>query len=106
MLAKPSKPSDHILDPGIAEAVRILQEHGVETHQSCEGGEGHSYSEPTVAFSGGSGMGEGFRALGIALIHGLPVKRLQFVWNICLGIPDECFWELVFYKKIIPREER
>lgn len=93
------------LDPGIAEAVRILREHGVETCQSCEGGEEHPYPEPTVAFTSGTGMGEGMRALGIALIHGLPVSRLQCVWNVCEGIPDERVWELVFSRKLLPRSK-
>ena len=88
---------------GIAEAVRILQEHGVETFESCEGGEGDAYPEPTIFFSGSAGMGEGFRALGIALIHGLPVQALRCVWKVCDGIPDARMWELVFYKKIRPK---
>ena len=50
-------------------------------------------------------MGEGHRALGIALIYGLPVKALRYVWNVCERIPFECFWELVFYEKIPPRDE-
>jgi hypothetical protein len=36
------------LDPGIRQAVRILREAGVETFESCEGGERHAYPEPTV----------------------------------------------------------
>ena len=41
-----------ILDSGIRDAVRILAEAGVETFESCQGGEGHAYAEPTVRFHG------------------------------------------------------
>ncbi len=40
------------LDEGIRETVEILIAHGVETCESCQGGEGHSYPEPTVRFEG------------------------------------------------------
>jgi hypothetical protein len=40
------------LDPGIVDFVRVLQEAGVETTESCQGGEGHTYPEPTVRFNG------------------------------------------------------
>ena len=57
---------DPPLDPGIAQAVVTLCNGGIETFESCEGGEGHAYPEPTVRFHGG--MGEGFRALGLSWI--------------------------------------
>ena len=52
------------LDPGIAAYVDALRDAGVETFESCEGGSGHAYPEPTVRFGGGPG--EGFRALAVA----------------------------------------
>lgn len=36
------------LDPGIAHAVKVLRDSGVETYESCEGGEGHAYPYPCV----------------------------------------------------------
>jgi len=57
------------LDAGIRVAVRCLRGAGIETFESCEGGDGHAYPEPTVRFHGE--RGEGFRALGIALAAGL-----------------------------------
>ena len=48
---------DGILDPGIAQFVKTLQEHGIETYESCEGGKGHSFPEPTIRFSGGPAQG-------------------------------------------------
>ena len=59
-----SKDHDYILDPGIARAVITLQQAGVETLNSCEGGEGHDYDYPTIRFGGTSRCG--FLALGIA----------------------------------------
>lgn len=35
------------LDDGIREAVRVLAQAGVETFESCQGGDGHAYPEPT-----------------------------------------------------------
>ena len=36
------------LDPGIRDVVRLLRSHGWNTTQSCEGGEGHAYTRPTI----------------------------------------------------------
>jgi hypothetical protein len=38
---------DAFLDPGIAKAVKILNKFGIQTYESCQGGAGHSYPEPT-----------------------------------------------------------
>lgn len=38
------------LDSGISDYVHKLMKHGVETFESCEGGEGHCFPEPTVRF--------------------------------------------------------
>lgn len=40
------------LDPGIKRWVEILNGQGVMTFESCEGGEGHSFPEPTIRFHG------------------------------------------------------
>jgi hypothetical protein len=53
------------LDPGVARYVDVLDTNGIETYESCEGGEGHSYAAPAVPFHGT--RGKGFRALAIAL---------------------------------------
>lgn len=85
---------DHPLDPGIADAVEALRSAGVETFESCEGGDGHAYPEPTIRFHGG--QGEGHRALGIALTCQLPVSELRRVWPIIDGTPTGPWWELTF----------
>lgn len=82
------------LDPGVAEYVRVLRAHGIETFESCQGGHGHAYAEPTVRFYGH--RDEGFRALATALQRGLPVTDLRRTWPIYDGEPTGPYWEIVF----------
>jgi hypothetical protein len=82
------------LDAGIADAVRVLHSAGVETFESCQGGEGHAYPEPTVRFHGE--RPEGFRALGVAAQAGLKVAYLRRIWTMTDGEPTGPWWELVF----------
>lgn len=82
------------LDPGVAPYVRVLRENGVETFESCEGGPGHAYTGPSVRFHGG--VGEGHRALGVAIQNALPVAELRRVWSIEDGEPVGPYWELRF----------
>ena len=84
-----------VLDPGVAQYVEVLRAAGVDTFESCEGGEGHSYSEPVVRFFGQ--REEGFRALAVALEHGFPVSDLRRFWQIVDGEPCGPYWELSFY---------
>jgi len=83
------------LDPGIAKYVEGLRSQGVETFESCEGGSGHTYPEPTVAFHGTAYAG--FQALGIALEMGFPVRDLRRVWKVDRGEPRGPVWEMTFY---------
>lgn len=85
---------DPPLDPGIARAVLVLRGAGVETFESCQGGEGHSYKEPAVRFDGEPAIG--FRALAVAMENGLPVAALRRVWRMDYGEPTGPWWELVF----------
>ncbi len=82
------------LDSGIADAVGILKEAGVETFESCEGGEGHAYPMPTVRFHGDNS--EGFRALAAAMRVQLSVAELRRVWVMQDGEPNGPWWELTF----------
>lgn len=82
------------LDPGIKRYVEVLQAAGVETFESCEGGSGHAYPEPTVRFHGE--RPEGYRALAVALQRGLPVYVLRRIWPIDDGEPHGPYWELTF----------
>ena len=82
------------LDKGIRRYVEILRANGIETFESCEGGSGHSFPEPTIRFFGE--RAEGFRALSISLQHNLPVFALRRVWRVQDGEPVGPDWEIVF----------
>ena len=85
---------DSPLDPGIAKMVEALRAGGVETFESCQGGPGHAFPEPTVRFHGQ--QPEGFRALSVALQAGLPVARLRRVWTINDREPTGPWWDMTF----------
>jgi hypothetical protein len=92
-----SQAQDHALlhlDAGIVEAVVKLREGGIETFESCEGGDGHAFFEPTVRFHGDSA--EGIRAVSVALASGLCPFELRRVWTLINDeITGPC-WELTF----------
>jgi hypothetical protein len=85
---------DPPLDEGIAHAVKVFQDAGIETFESCEGGNGHAYPEPTIRFHGY--QPEGFKALAIAMQAGLPVAELRRVWPLIDGEPTGPWWEITF----------
>jgi hypothetical protein len=85
---------DSPLDPGIREMVVALRTAGIETFESCEGGPGHSYAEPTVRFHGNHA--EGFKALSVAMQAGLRVETLRRVWPVLDNEPTGPWWELTF----------
>jgi hypothetical protein len=87
---------ERALDTGIEKAVTLLQQNGVETFESCEGGYGHSFPEPTIRFHGDSA--EGFRALAIAQKNGLQVDQLRRYYQVQNGEPAGPYWELTFVK--------
>ncbi len=88
---------DMPMDAGIACAVHILREAGIETYESCEGGTGHVFPEPTIRFLGG--RGEGFKALAIAIERGLPVYGVRRLWTVDDGELTGPVWEIVFREK-------
>jgi hypothetical protein len=75
------------LDAGIAPYVEVLRSVGVETFESCEGGEGHCFPEPTIRFAGQ--RSEGFRALVRA------IRRYRAVND---GEPCGPDWEMAFWR--------
>lgn len=85
------------LDKGITKYVEILRAEGIETYESCEGGRGHSYPEPTICFHGQ--IQEGFRALAIALENGLPVSEIRQFWSIEDKQPVGPDWAIIFWEK-------
>lgn len=86
-----------VLDRGIRDYVHKLRARGIETYESCEGGEGHCYPEPTVRFHGDSA--EGFKALAVALQNALPVSYLRRIWTVQGVEPVGPTWEIVFSRK-------
>jgi len=86
------------LDWEISYAVKLLRDSDVETFESCGGGKGHSFQEPTIRFFGD--RGEGLRATSIMLRYGLPISAVRRYWSIVNGEPTGPHWEITFF----PRE--
>jgi hypothetical protein len=94
------------LDKGIRFAVRVLHAAGIYTCQSCEGGKGHSYAEPTVDIPPrGWSDAEGFRALAALHAYDLPVQSIAILWNIETGLPVERIWRVTFSDTMIARAD-
>lgn len=88
------------VDLGIIRAVKTLRDKGVETFESCEGGDGHSMAEPTVRFLGG--VEAGWKALSVCLTYDLPVRALRRYWRISSnGEPSGPNWEITFRRKLL-----
>src|ERR1700694_837664 len=87
------------LDRGIRKAVKQLQACGIETFESCEGGGGHAFPEPTVRFYGTPEAG--WRAVGECLAHGLPILSLRRVWYVLYqNEPTGPHWEIIFRERV------
>lgn len=66
------------IDKGILPAVEILIKHGFITFESCQGGDGHCFSEPTVRFFGSEF--DLIRAYEICRCYGLNVFEAKRVF--------------------------
>lgn len=96
---KSFRPIPGKLDKGIKRAVEILRANGVETYQSCEGGRGHAFAEPTVQFHGSAAAG--FHAIAVCLDFGLPISALRRVWHVLdKNYPTGPTWEIVFRERV------
>ena len=94
-----SKGVDKSLDPLIAPYVRLLNEHGIETVESCQMTDGHmdglpGDGLPWIDFRGDAGAG--YRAVGVALEFGLPVVRLIREWSVLDHALDGPVWRIKF----------
>lgn len=94
-MKKKAKKFSPPLDKGIKKYVEILRENGIETYESCEGGEGHPYPEPTIRFYGE--IAEGYKALAIAIENGLPVDEIRRFWSIQDLQPVGPDWAITFW---------
>ena len=86
------------IDLGIVRAVKILRDAGVVTIESCEGGDGHAYSEPTIQFS--ASRAGGWSALSELMTYGLPVRRIGQMWSMTDGHPTGPTWVVTFWRKV------
>lgn len=86
------------MDLGIVRAVQILMDADFATYESCQGGEGHAYAEPTIRFKGTPACG--WRALAVLMTYGLPVDRLSQTWVLNYGVPDGPCWEVTFTRPL------
>lgn len=93
-LARFEPATDMPLDKGIRRYVLALRSGGIETFESCQGGKGHPFPEPTIRFHGG--MGAGFKAFGIAKDLGLPVSAIRLYYSVMDGYLTGPWWEMVF----------
>src|ERR1017187_3045648 len=95
----PSPPVPGRLDRGIATAVERLQASGIKTFESCEGGPGHAYAEPTVRFHGTPETG--WRAVAVCIDYGLPIDSLRRVWDVLdRNEPTGPHWEITFRQRM------
>ena len=85
-----------LLDEGIRFPVRVLHAKGIDTGQSCQGGEGHAYDHPTIDLIEGASQRDGFAALSALESYGLNVRDLSLLYNITDGLIIENFWRITF----------
>lgn len=85
------------LDEGVRPYVETLRADGIETYESCEGGEGHAFPVPTVRFYGT--RGQGWRAFQVAQDHALPVAALRRTWSVIDGEATGPTWEMTFWRR-------
>jgi hypothetical protein len=95
------------LDRGIRFAVRVLHASGFDTCQSCQGGKGHAYFEPTIEMVATGDDANGFGALAALRAYGLPVNAVALVWPVHVhnGTPYEKNWRITFSKTMEDRAD-
>lgn len=82
------------VDSGIRPFMRLMLAGDFETFESCQGGKGHAYPEPTIRFHGGPS--EGFRALAWLRTYGVSPCDLRRFWYVQDGEPHGPHWEITF----------
>jgi hypothetical protein len=82
------------IDPLIKPYVESLNQIGIVTWESCQGGEGHCTNTPFIHFGGN--LAEGHRALAHAMFCRWPVSELQRYWSVQDGEPHGPHWRLTF----------
>lgn len=67
------------IDPLILPVVQMLNKYGFKTFESCQGGDGHAFFEPTVRFEGTEF--DLIRAYEICVLHNFPVYEAKRVFR-------------------------
>ncbi len=91
------------IDKGIRFAVRVLNAKGIDTQQSCQGGKGHAYNQPSVDIPATDDDAKGFAALSALRDYGLPVQEVSIIWPVSGSLPTEKFWRVTFFKTMEDR---
>jgi len=82
------------VDAGVRYPVRVLHAHGIETAQSCQGGAGHAYHEPTIDLPAQGSDALGFAALAALRDNGVDVLDVALVWSVVGGLPHQKLWRV------------
>jgi hypothetical protein len=90
-------PADPV-DLGIVRGVQILKDTHFATLQSCQGGEGHAFPEPTILFQ--ATRAGAFHALSVLMTYELPVTELGQVWRMEDGVPTGPAWVVKFSRPL------
>lgn len=83
-----------ILDEGIRFPVRVLHAAGLETCQSCQGGEGHDMPHPTIHLPSPGRDADGFHALAALASYGIDVLHVGIQWSVVQGMPTDRVWSI------------
>lgn len=86
------------IDKGILQAVLTLRKHRVDTFESCQGGVGHCFPEPTIKFHGDKN--EGIRVACICLQENLPVFKIGRIFTVDDGEITTPYWQVIFISRI------
>ena len=93
------------LDRGIRFAVRVLHARGFETCQSCQGGRGHCYDQPTIDLNATGDDAWGFAAVAALQDYGIQVMDVSLHWNIRHGLPYDRKWRIQLRQTQVARAD-
>jgi hypothetical protein len=93
------------IDAGVRFPVRVLHAYGFDTCQSCQGGKGHAYDQPTIEMESTGDDAGGFGALAALQRYGLPVADIAIRWPVRNGLPYERLWTITFRKTMEDRAD-
>lgn len=89
------------MDPGIRYPVRLLHAHGIPTNESCQGGEGHAFHDPSIVMQ----EGRAFEAMNQLERCGIPVREVVSRWSVDDGVPNERSWVVVLRRALPERAD-